>query len=87
MAVLTPQQVASVWQEGICERTHLFALKNVTAGDTFDLSSYFSFAKRAAMVGVTVAGSAIATVASNVVTVPATVANDAIFLLVFGVAA
>lgn len=86
MAVLTGQNVQSVWQDGQCERTVLFAFKNVTAGDTFDLSSYFSIAKRAAMVGITVAGAATASVSSNVVTIPATVNADAVYVLVFGVA-
>jgi hypothetical protein len=71
----------------MCERVQLFALKNVTAGDTYDLSNYFSVAKRAAMVGITVAGAATASISGNVVTIPATVAADAIYLLVFGVAA
>lgn len=85
MAVLTGNQVTPVWSDGQCEKTQLFAMKNVTAGDTFDLAPYFSVAKRAAMVGITIVGTATANISSNVITIPVSVSADAIYVLVFGV--
>lgn len=85
MAALDSSQVTPIWSDGQCEKTQLFAFKGVSASDTFDLSPYFRVAKRAAMVGITIAGSATVTVTNNVLTIPATVASDAIYVLVFGV--
>lgn len=85
MAAITDPQVTPIWSDGLCEKTQLFAFKNVTAGDTYDLGAYFRVAKRAAMVGITIAGTATASLTGNVVTIPATVANDAVYVLVFGV--
>lgn len=85
MAAITGNQVAPVWSDGVCEKIQLFAVKNVSAGDTFDLSPYFSVAKRAAMVGITIAGTATANISNNIVTIPATVSNDGVYILVFGV--
>jgi hypothetical protein len=55
------------------------------SADTVDLSAWFNPPLRGALVGATVAGVASAAIAGNNLTIPAGVANDAAYLLVFGV--
>lgn len=89
MAVLTTDQVHMAYTVGVCERTALFALKNVTAADTVDVSGYFKVVKRAGIVsdtGTTIA--AVGTITSNsILTIPAGPSSDGVWLLVVGVAA
>lgn len=86
MAALIPAQYAKQWQDGQAERTALYALRNVSTGDTADLTEDFTILKRAIILGVTVAGAAAASVSGTVATIPAGVANDAGYLLAFGCA-
>jgi hypothetical protein len=85
MAVVPPTSVVVLWQDGIAETAVLFALRRVSTGDTVDLSAWFNPPLRGALVGATVAGVASAAIAGNNLTIPAGVANDAAYLLVFGV--
>lgn len=87
MASLVKQQYAQQWSDGQADRSALYALRNVTTGDTADLSEQFTILKRAIIMGTTVAGTAVANVSGTTVTMPNGLANDAGFLLVFGCAA
>ena len=87
MAALTVDQITLVYKDGDCSRTALFSLKNVTATDTLDLGSYFKYVKRAGLIsdtGTTVANCAIS--APTGLTVPTGPLNDAVWLLVVGIA-
>lgn len=87
MAALVHQQYPLQWQDGQADRVSLYALRNVTTGDTADLSEQFTILKRAIILGTTVAGQATASVSGTTVTMPAGLANDAGYLLAFGCAA
>lgn len=92
MAVVTAQQVVCPWYEGVCDRAAVVGLKNVTTGDTVDLGAggafvLFNGIERAVAIGLTVVGSAVVSVTGNVLTIPAGIAGDAIFVLVYGSAA
>jgi hypothetical protein len=65
----------------------LYALRNVTTGDTANCANEFSVLKRGVILGTTVAGAAAATVAGTTATIPAGVAGDAGYLLVWGCSA
>lgn len=87
MATLTGDQMAMVFKDGDCGRTALIALKNVTTGDTADLSSWFKVVKRAGIVsdtGTTIANCSIS--ANTVATIPAGPNADGVWLLAVGVA-
>jgi hypothetical protein len=85
MAALTTNQCFPVWRDGLSDTTILYSLRNITTGDTADLSADFSALKLAALVGTTVLGAAQATVTGNSVTIPAGVSHDAAWLLAWGV--
>jgi len=88
MAALTPDQMYLAYSDGVCSRFGLFALKNVDAADTVDVSGYFKVVKRAGIVsdtGTTIA--AISTIAGTVLTIPAGPLDDGLWLIVVGVAA
>lgn len=88
MAVLVHQQYPLQWQDGQADRTALYALRNVTSADTADVGEQFTVVKRAFVMGTTVAGqAAVGTITGTVLTMPAGLANDAGYLLVFGCAA
>lgn len=91
MAVVSGAQITVEWQEGTSGKTALIAVKNVTAGDTLDLgptgaAPQFRQLKAAVMLGTTVIGSASASVAGTVITMPAGLSADAAFILAFGCA-
>jgi hypothetical protein len=86
MAGLTNDQIDLAYQDGVCARTALYALKNVDAADTLDVGSTFKVVKRAGVVsatGTTIA--AVTTIAGTVLTIPAGPADDGVWLLVVGV--
>lgn len=87
MVALDPTRYPLMWQNGESERTALYALRDVTTGDTVDLAQQFTILKRGALVGTTVAGSVTASVSGTTVTIPAGVNRDGAYVLVFGVAA
>jgi hypothetical protein len=86
MAVLDPNRFPLMWQDGQSDRTALYALRDVTTGDTCDLAQQFTILKRGALVGTTVAGAVAASVSGTTVTIPSGVNRDGAYLLVFGVA-
>lgn len=86
MAALVHQQYPLQWSDGQADRCALYALRNVTTGDTADLSEQFTVLKRAIILGTTVAGQAAATVNGTTATMPSGLANDAGYLLAFGCA-
>lgn len=86
MAALISQQYAKQWQDGQAERSALYALRNVSTGDTADLTEDFTILKRAIVLGVTAAGSAAASVSGTTVTMPNGLTADAGYLLAFGCA-
>lgn len=87
MAALTTNQVVKQFSDGASSRTVLYALRNVTAGDTADLAADFSVVKRAVVLGTTVNGALAASVATTIATMPAGLANDAAWLLAWGASA
>lgn len=91
MAVITGKQVRRLFQDGTAAQMAVYAVRNVSAGDTLDLgpsgTGDFLAVKQAAMIGSTVSGAATATAAGTVVTMPATLSGDAIYLMAWGDAA
>lgn len=86
MAALTPDRYPLMWQDGQSDRAALYALRDITTGDTCDLVDQFNILKRGALVGTTVAGAVSASVSGTVVTIPAGVSRDGAYLLAYGVA-
>ncbi len=87
MAALTSDQISMVYKVGACGEVALFALKNVTAADTVDISSTFKVIKRCGIVSETGTTIASCSFAGAVVTIPAGPANDGVWLLAVGVSA
>lgn len=86
MAALTNEQYPILYQDGRSARVALYALLNVTTGDTADLSAVFMSVKRAVILGTTLQGQAVVTtITGTTVTIPAG-SNDAGVLLAYGVA-
>jgi flavin-binding protein dodecin len=85
MADITTQ-VTAVYQDGSCGHSALLAVKNATAGDTVDASSWFRVIKRAGMVSVTGTQIAAVTISGSTLTIPTGPNSDAVWLLAFGVA-
>jgi hypothetical protein len=86
VAVLSGANVVQQWSNGEAERVTLYALRHVTAGDTFDLSSDFNPPTGGTIIGtVGAAAGAVASLAGNVVTIPTGPSNSGGYLLVFGV--
>lgn len=86
MADIT-SQLENVFSDGRCGHTALFAVKNATGGDTFDLGQYFRVIKRAGLVSATGTTIAACTITGTVLTVPAGPANDGVWVIAYGVAA
>lgn len=86
MAQLDPSRYPLKWENGQSDKVAVFALLNVTAGDTVDIGQYFTVVKRATLLGVTVAAAVSASVAGTVVTIPAGANGDAAILTAYGVA-
>jgi hypothetical protein len=87
MAALAPSRYPLRHMSGDCDRYAVYALLNVTAGDTVDLADQFQLVKRGTLVGMTVAAAVSASVSGTVVTVPAGASGDAAILTVYGIAA
>lgn len=86
MAALTNEQFPILFSDGRSARVALYALLNVSTGDTADLSAMFTSVKRAVILGTTLQGAAlVTTITGTVVTIPAGT-NDAGVLLAYGVA-
>lgn len=89
MAAMTAAQIKRVYASDAPDRTVLYEVSKVTAADTVDLGSAgvaqdYQLVKQAAMLATTVAGTASCSVSGTVVTMPAGLANDAGYLLVWG---
>lgn len=84
MAALTPNHFSLQWQNGASDKAALYALRDVTTGDTCDLAQDYLALKQAVMIGSTVNGSATASVSGTVVTMPAGLSSDAAYLLAWG---
>jgi len=50
MALIPPERVQCVYQDGQCGRTALYAVKNADAADTVDVATHFSIVKRGGIV-------------------------------------
>lgn len=91
MATITGKQVRRLFQDGTAAQLALYAVRDVTTGDTLDLgpsgTGDFLAVKQGAMIGSTTAGSATATASGTVITMPSGLAGDAIYLLAWGDAA
>lgn len=84
MAVASGNQVKRLFFDGQAAMMAVYVVRNVTTGDTVNLGSDFLNVKQATMIGSTVAGSAAASVSGTVITIPAGVAGDAIYLMAWG---
>jgi len=87
MAALTPNQVFKLFSDGDADRVALYALRKVTTGDTIDLTNDFMVCKQAAVVAATAADSQAAACSGVSVTMPAGLANDAGYMIVWGASA
>jgi hypothetical protein len=87
MAALAGSQYNAVYADGQCDKTALYTLKNVTAGDTADLSGHFSVIKRAGLISATGVTIASCSIAGTVITIPAGPNADGVWVLAVGVAA
>jgi hypothetical protein len=87
MTALGANQVAMVYKDGLTDRVALYALRNITTGDTFDVSAEFTLVKRNTMMGTTVAGIGSGAIANSTqITIPAGLSGDAGWALVYGCA-
>jgi len=89
MGVVAVAQIERVYTNDAPDRAALYKLSKVTAADTLDLGPSGALAdyqtvKQAAMLATTVAGTASCSVSGTVITMPAGLANDAGYLLVWG---
>lgn len=85
MAQLDPTQVKPAWSDTGARTFMLFAVLNVSAGDTADLSPYFRVLKQTFWMGATTTGQGAGTSTGTTVTAPAGLNSDACYLLVGGV--
>ena len=88
MAVLTAQQVVPQYTTGGADLLGLYALHNVNAGDTIDLSTIgapvWQLVMRAAVLGITDAVVNYAAVTGTVVTMPAGLTAAAGYMMAWG---
>lgn len=87
MAVLNLNRFPLQWMSGVAERTAVYAILDVSAGDEMGVHEQFSVVKRAVVIGTTVAAAASMSVSGTTITVPAGANRDAGFMMVFGSAA
>lgn len=86
MAGLGKDQYPLMWMNGESDRVALYALRDITTGDTIDVEEQFRIVKRGVILGTTVAGQTTASVNGTFITMPAAVNRDAAYLLIYGVA-
>ncbi len=84
MAALTNVNVVKIWDEGQSDRTALYALRKVSAGDTIDLAADFATVTRGVVLGTTVSVALATSQAGTVVTIPAGPSSDAGWMLAWG---
>lgn len=86
MATLMTEQVIKQYDDqGKASKAALYAVKNVTAGDDFNIGVDFSVVKRAVIVSATSAAAGVCTFVDTVITFPTGPNQDAVWLLVTGV--
>lgn len=85
MAALDPAQVKPVWSDTGARTFTLFAVLNVSAADTVDLSPYFRVIKQTFWMGATTTGQGAGAAAGTTVTAPAGLNADACYLLIAGI--
>lgn len=86
MAALATTRYPLQWSNGESDRVALYALRDITAADTVDLSQEFTVVKRAVIMGTTVSAALAGSVSNTTVTIPAGANRDAGYLLVYGCA-
>jgi len=84
MALASGNQVKRLYYDGEAAMMAVYVVRNVTTADTVNLSNDFLNIKQAAMIGSTVSGSSVASVSGTVITIPAGVSGDAIYLMAWG---
>ena len=86
MAVLTyGSNVTLQWANGVADKTALYAVKNVSTSDTINLSPDFLLLTQAALLGITPNQVLLApSLAGTTLTMPAGLAGEAGYILVFG---
>lgn len=89
MAAITGKQVKRLYFDGNAAMMALYVIRNASTGDTVDFGPSgqgdFLAVKQAAMVGSTVPGAASAAVSGGtVVTMPAGLSGDALYLMAWG---
>jgi hypothetical protein len=84
MALASGNQVKRLYYDGQAAMMAVYVVRNVTAGDTVNLSVDFLNIKQAAMIGSTIAGSAAASVTGTTITIPAGPSGDSIYLMAWG---
>lgn len=90
MAALTAGNVQTLYNQGGADLIALFALRNISAGDTLDLGvtdvqPQFQVIRRAVVLSVAANLAATANIAGTVVTIPAGLNAAGAYLLVSGV--
>lgn len=88
MASLTRAQYPMLWTNGGGEPNAfvLYAVKNVTTGDTMDVSADFRVILQSVWMGATVSGTVAGTNTGTVLTAPNGLASAGAYVLVQGVA-
>jgi hypothetical protein len=79
-------QASPVFEDGRCDHTALFSVKNTTAGDTLNVGNWFSAVKRAGLVSATGTTIANCTFTGTTLTIPAGPNGDGVWVIVVGVA-
>jgi malate/lactate dehydrogenase len=88
VAVLTSSQIIRVYSDGTADRLCLYAMRDVTTGDTRDLSADFTVLKQAIVLGTTTQMAFTAAISgSTVITIPAGLSQDAGWLMAWGASA
>jgi hypothetical protein len=87
VAVLTSSQIVKAFSDGQADRLCLYAMRNVTTGDTRDLSGDFTAIKQAICLGTTTQMAFTASITGTVITIPAGLAADAGWLMTWGASA
>jgi hypothetical protein len=88
MVALGTANVVKVFADGDSDQVALYAMRNVTTGDTINVGpgglADFLGVKQAVVLGTTVAGIANPGIAGTALTIPAGMAGDAAYMLVWG---
>lgn len=85
MAALTSSQIVRVYSDGTADRLCLYAMRDVTTGDTRDLGADFTALKQAIVLGTTTQMAFIAAIsAGTTITIPTGLSADAGWLMAWG---